>query len=422
MQNKRTTTMAPSPNPIIMSVASAVTGATNPTGEARKRRLEIIRQGKEVLNITSTEQMDGAASPPRKKRTRNLPSSDVISVPASLLPRPDDVPSERAGETNINANVTISGIETSAVQPTAPSPPVSTTTNAQVSSNGKPLACLSGTSIPLIMIKARVTKRPAKSASTRKTTATKTTTTESGSGNQRTTNGKSRRGVVQIRYDPDVPMSKEEAAEWRREQRRVRNRESAAASRQKTRDRIAELEAVVSDIKSKYESALARLRIYEPGFVEGEGITLDEPRGSLEHLSETLSVGVDPTVSTALTPLYPSSPSLASSISSDKQGDNALPGFDAASSLSLGQTVVSCVSPPPSSSAELPDLLPSSPPATVSVPSSPIGPLREFADSRLGHIQGDGVVSDVDSVDEEVMGTALIEKISRPAWSELQFI
>eukprot|EP00559_Dactyliosolen_fragilissimus_P004677 CAMPEP_0184860068 /NCGR_PEP_ID=MMETSP0580-20130426/5022_1 /TAXON_ID=1118495 /ORGANISM="Dactyliosolen fragilissimus" /LENGTH=171 /DNA_ID=CAMNT_0027357025 /DNA_START=27 /DNA_END=539 /DNA_ORIENTATION=- len=52
---------------------------------------------------------------------------------------------------------------------------------------------------------------------------------------------------VQKRYDPDVPMSKEEEQAWRREQRRKRNRESAAASRQKQRDRIFELEAEVDD-------------------------------------------------------------------------------------------------------------------------------------------------------------------------------
>lgn len=58
---------------------------------------------------------------------------------------------------------------------------------------------------------------------------------------------------TQARYDPDVPMTKEETARWRREARRVRNRESAAASRAKTRDRIAELEEEVNCWKTKYE-------------------------------------------------------------------------------------------------------------------------------------------------------------------------
>lgn len=59
---------------------------------------------------------------------------------------------------------------------------------------------------------------------------------------------------TQMRYDPDVPMTKEEVTAWRREARRVRNRESAAASRAKTRDRIAELEAEVDEWKQKYEA------------------------------------------------------------------------------------------------------------------------------------------------------------------------
>lgn len=66
----------------------------------------------------------------------------------------------------------------------------------------------------------------------------------------------------QVRYDPEVPMTKEEAAAWRKEQRKVRNRESAAASRQKTRDRIEELEAEVEAIKAKYAAATARLAVF----------------------------------------------------------------------------------------------------------------------------------------------------------------
>jgi len=68
---------------------------------------------------------------------------------------------------------------------------------------------------------------------------------------------------TQMRYDPDVPMTKEEAAAWRKEQRRKRNRESAAASRQRQRDRITELEQEVSDWKAKYEEALARIERLE---------------------------------------------------------------------------------------------------------------------------------------------------------------
>jgi len=63
----------------------------------------------------------------------------------------------------------------------------------------------------------------------------------------------------QMRYEPDVPMTKEEAAIWRREQRRKRNRESAAASRQRQRDRITELEEEVEGWKTKFDVAMQRL-------------------------------------------------------------------------------------------------------------------------------------------------------------------
>mmetsp|Transcript_34864 Transcript_34864/g.53463 ORF Transcript_34864/g.53463 Transcript_34864/m.53463 type:complete len:171 (-) Transcript_34864:589-1101(-) len=68
---------------------------------------------------------------------------------------------------------------------------------------------------------------------------------------------------VQMRYDPEVPMSKEEAAAWRREQRRKRNRESAAASRQRQRDRIAELEEELDEWKAKYSLVLEKLKNLE---------------------------------------------------------------------------------------------------------------------------------------------------------------
>jgi hypothetical protein len=68
------------------------------------------------------------------------------------------------------------------------------------------------------------------------------------------------RGIKkQARYEPGVPMTKDQLAAWRKEARRVRNRESAAASRRKTRDRINELEALVSNLQSKYVAALHRI-------------------------------------------------------------------------------------------------------------------------------------------------------------------
>lgn len=68
---------------------------------------------------------------------------------------------------------------------------------------------------------------------------------------------------TQIRYDPEVPMSKEQLAAWRREARRVRNRESAAASRQRIRGRISELESEVAEWKSKVEQLQQQLENVE---------------------------------------------------------------------------------------------------------------------------------------------------------------
>jgi vacuolar-type H+-ATPase subunit E/Vma4 len=61
------------------------------------------------------------------------------------------------------------------------------------------------------------------------------------------------------RYDPGVAMTREELVEWRKEARRVRNRESAAESRQRTRSRIEALEAKLELLESKYAAALERI-------------------------------------------------------------------------------------------------------------------------------------------------------------------
>jgi bZIP transcription factor len=72
------------------------------------------------------------------------------------------------------------------------------------------------------------------------------------------------RGIKkQARYEPEVPMPKSELAKWRKEARRVRNRESAAASRHKTRLRIEELETQVAQLQGHchdLEQLVARLQ------------------------------------------------------------------------------------------------------------------------------------------------------------------
>ena len=85
--------------------------------------------------------------------------------------------------------------------------------------------------------------------------------------------GRNLHSKPQMRYDPEVPMSKQEAAIWRREKRRVRNRESAALSRQKTRDRIVELETELNGWQTKYMEAMARVQMLEGQQQIQEGTT-----------------------------------------------------------------------------------------------------------------------------------------------------
>jgi len=65
-------------------------------------------------------------------------------------------------------------------------------------------------------------------------------------------------------YVPNEPMSKEELKQWRTKQRRLRNRQSAAASRQKVRDHIVRLEDELQTLQEKYDAAMKRLQLYEP--------------------------------------------------------------------------------------------------------------------------------------------------------------
>mmetsp|Transcript_13525 Transcript_13525/g.18527 ORF Transcript_13525/g.18527 Transcript_13525/m.18527 type:complete len:161 (-) Transcript_13525:133-615(-) len=60
---------------------------------------------------------------------------------------------------------------------------------------------------------------------------------------------KSRNGE-QPKYHAPQNLSKQEASAWRRNERKLRNRASAAASRQRQRSRISELEAEVSSLKA----------------------------------------------------------------------------------------------------------------------------------------------------------------------------
>lgn len=106
----------------------------------------------------------------------------------------------------------------------------------------------------------------------------------------------------QMKYDPDVPMTKEEATAWRREQRRKRNRESAAASRQRQRDRITELEVEVEDWKSNYEAIMVTIKKLE----DSSGTVSDDmllPEQS-EPLPDSYSKFVSPPTSPGHSPVY----------------------------------------------------------------------------------------------------------------------
>lgn len=80
-----------------------------------------------------------------------------------------------------------------------------------------------------------------------------------------------------MKYKPHYEMSKEELTEWKREQRKIRNRQSAAASRQKVRNHIEALENQLHFLQHKYEAVVDKLKKYEPSF--DESIILNRNRG-----------------------------------------------------------------------------------------------------------------------------------------------
>ncbi len=75
----------------------------------------------------------------------------------------------------------------------------------------------------------------------------------------------------QKKYLPERPMGADEVKAWRKEARRVRNRQSAAASREKIRNRIVVLESECQAWKTKYEEVMTKIRV-----IEGSGIQLNK--------------------------------------------------------------------------------------------------------------------------------------------------
>jgi len=135
------------------------------------------------------------------------------------------------------------------------------------------------------------------------------------------------RGVKkQARYDPGVPMTKAELREWRKEARRVRNRESAAASRMKTRSRIGELETEVSSMKDKYGAALQRIAELEATLEEIRNNNNNTTTSSPSIISITSTPRQTPVsevcLLSSLDPITLSPVSSYSDKSSDDEGEN----------------------------------------------------------------------------------------------------
>lgn len=108
------------------------------------------------------------------------------------------------------------------------------------------------------------------------------------------------------RYDPGVPMTRDELKEWRKEARRVRNRESAAASRKRNRERIDELESEVDVLKSKYAAALKFIMGLEGGSSSQDLFKPDSLRQDLSLMTSTSPV-VRPVMS-GCAPVSPTAP------------------------------------------------------------------------------------------------------------------
>jgi bZIP transcription factor len=136
----------------------------------------------------------------------------------------------------------------------------------------------------------------------------------SSSGNS---NGKKK---PQMKYDPDVPMTKEEAAAWRREQRRKRNRESAAASRQRQRDRIDELERELGSWKTMYGDVMDKIKQLEG---DGAATTLSGIDDIVSGRPSTpITTTVAPTAATTVTPrASPTSPHSSSDVNETKNDE-----------------------------------------------------------------------------------------------------
>lgn len=151
------------------------------------------------------------------------------------------------------------------------------------------------------------------------------------------------RGIKkQARYEPGVTMTKEELAVWRKQARRVRNRESAAASRQKTKERIEFLEGKVSNLQTKYDAALRRIAELEAQKHD----SVPPPPAPFVSVPQRVSPQPSPEISPAPAPIIPQDPISLDALSEDNLHQAAsqmlLPSHDIHPSMILRPTAV-CV-------------------------------------------------------------------------------
>lgn len=118
-------------------------------------------------------------------------------------------------------------------------------------------------------------------------------------------------GLPQNYYaPPNVSMTREELAAWRKEQRRERNRQSAAESRNKTKVKIAELEGEVHKYKSLCESMKVKMERMEEQ-IRLLTASAEMNMGERCLLRPSVSMEHQPQATTTITPpaSYPNSPS-----------------------------------------------------------------------------------------------------------------
>ena len=121
----------------------------------------------------------------------------------------------------------------------------------------------------------------------------------------------------QARYDPCVKMSKDELKAWRREARRVRNRESAAASRSRTRSRISELEDEVETLTSNLKAALQRIAELEVSGRANDSVQAIQSENDQKDTSVVISPCPSAVPSPVMSPVITPSRRVSFSLDSD---------------------------------------------------------------------------------------------------------